>query len=480
MRRNILPITLLLAGVMLLASCLGDDDDSGNITYYGDSAITSFSLGTLNRTYLYNNGDTIKKTYEQDVDSTTTVDASTYTLTIDQLKGEIYNVDSLPAGTDISKVVCSVASKNSGVVVIKRLTSDTLDYYTSSDSLDFRQPREFRVYSTDGTGYRKYTVELRVHKELPDSFTWSRQTIMDITSFGAKGVKTVQMGDKMYSLVAGVNTVILSKDINGNSPWKQLGSNLNRVFSDEAYRNVAVLDGWMYLLDGGQLLKSQDGQNWSQIDVQNISNLKRLVGASSRKLYALTSAGIASSADGENWTEASMDGNTAMLPTGSISLCVLPSKTNKDVERVLMIGNSANADTAAVVWGKIEDAGETVDSYSWSLYEGTEKKRLPDMQGLSVMRYDGKLFAIGGAGMNGSNASPFDGIYCSTDQGLTWNLCTSLSLPTDFSRDASPLAVSMAADSYNNVWLVDAAQAQVWKMRVNRLGWKEEQRAFNE
>ena len=81
----------------MLASCLSDDTDDSNIVYYGDAAITSFSLGTLNKTYLYNNGDTIKKNTDG-TDSTTTVDCSKYKLTIDQLKHEVYNVDSLPAG----------------------------------------------------------------------------------------------------------------------------------------------------------------------------------------------------------------------------------------------------------------------------------------------------------------------------------------------------------------------------------------------
>lgn len=54
MKRNLFPITLLLAGVMMLASCLNDEDDSIKITYYGDAALTSFSVGTLTRTYLNN------------------------------------------------------------------------------------------------------------------------------------------------------------------------------------------------------------------------------------------------------------------------------------------------------------------------------------------------------------------------------------------------------------------------------------------
>ena len=49
MRRIFRPVVILLSAAFLAASCLGDDDTS-DITYYSDTAITSFSLGTLNRT----------------------------------------------------------------------------------------------------------------------------------------------------------------------------------------------------------------------------------------------------------------------------------------------------------------------------------------------------------------------------------------------------------------------------------------------
>ena len=484
MKRNFLPFTLLIAGVMMLASCLGDDDNSSNITYYGDTAITSFSIGTMTRTYLYNNGDTIKTI--DNADSTTTVDGSDFDFTIDQLKHEIYNTDSLPAGTDVSKVLCSVSSKNSGVVFVRRLSSDTLDYYTGSDSLDFplidgKRKREFRVYSTDGTSYRKYTVELRVHKELPDSFTWQKQTIADgLSQFDVKNTNAFAMGDNIFAVVGGENTsMFLSKGINDNSEWKVLNSNMNTVFGPDAYKNVAVLGGWIYVLNGRNLYKSQDGETWEPVSMTDAGNIKRLVGASSHKLYAITDNGMASSKDGTTWTDINIDGDAALLPDGRVSFCIIPSATNSSVERLIMTGNGLQADTAAVVWGKIEDNDNAQDGYSWSLYEGGYKRMLPNMAGLSVVRYDGALYAIGGAGLGGSTAAPFAQLYCSTDQGLTWHKSTLFSLPADMPKDTDPNTVCMTVDSYNNVWIVCAKTAQVWKMRINRLGWETEQKAFN-
>ena len=471
-------LPLLFAGVFMLASCLSDDTGDSNITYYSDAAITSFSLGTLNRTYLYNNGDTIKKTTDG-TDSTTTTDCSGYKMTIDQLKHEIYNTDSLPAGVDYRKVVCTVNTKNSGILGLMRLKKadtdkDTLDYYTS-DSVDFSVPRLFRVYSNDGTNSRSYNVTLNVHNEQPDSFVWHRQTMTDIVGGMASvpsDVKLLPMGDKMYMVLAGGgNAYFAVKDINDDSkPWRVTGSNLNMVFSAEACKNAVVLNGYIYLYDQNSLFRATDAHTWQQLAPTGFDNVKNLAGAGSGKLYATTTAGVISSTDGENWTAETLDGDVNYLPKENVNVCTLPSKTNKNVERVLMVGDAQVGDTAAVVWGKLEDAdGET---YSWAQYEGANKYMLPNMKGLSVMVYDGKLYAIGGEGQNGSSAKAYNKLYCSTDQGLTWKQSTLFTLPAGLQKDLDANTICMAADKENHVWLVSLQTGEVWKMRINRLGWK--------
>ena len=102
------------------------------------------------------------------------------------------------------------------------------------------------------------------------------------------------------------------------------------------------------------------------------------------------------------------------------------------------------------------------------------------MKGLSVMVFDGKLYAIGGEGQNGSKAQPYNKLYCSTDQGLIWKPSRLFTLPKDFSKDVDANTVAMAADKDNHIWLVSLQTGEVWKMRINRYGWKTEQKSFNE
>ena len=160
------------------------------------------------------------------------------------------------------RVVCSLASKNSGVVYVKRMASDTLDYFTGNDSIDFKDKRVFRVYSTDGQSYRDYNVEIRVHKELADSFEWQREDVSNILpDLGKyKGVKIFAMGENVFAMVNdGATSFVMRKGINDNSRWNTVTPNVNTVFSPDAYKNVATLDGWIYMLTNGIMFKSKDG-----------------------------------------------------------------------------------------------------------------------------------------------------------------------------------------------------------------------------
>ena len=164
MRKVFLACWVILTATLLLPSCLGSDD---NTTYYDDVAITSFSLGTLNRylttTTSAGNDSIYKVTYA----------GSGYKVAIDQLNGRIFNCDSLPMKTDLKHVVCTLTTRNSALVTVKSMTSDSLFTYSSTDSLDFSEPRTFRIISTDGEHYRDYTVSLSARQYEAGTLLWT-------------------------------------------------------------------------------------------------------------------------------------------------------------------------------------------------------------------------------------------------------------------------------------------------------------------
>ena len=153
----------MLSVVVSLTSCLKDDTSS--VTYYNDTAITAFSLTTVN-TYVTSTN----------ADGTTTTTKSTLTskpaFVIDQYKHEIYNLEKLPSTCDLKHVLATITTKNNGQIAIKSVTSDSLWAYSSTDSIDFSVPREIRVYAMDGSDYRAYTVTMNVADTSTSGVVW--------------------------------------------------------------------------------------------------------------------------------------------------------------------------------------------------------------------------------------------------------------------------------------------------------------------
>ena len=160
-----------VTAVFVLTSCLSSDDN--DTATYDDMAIQAFTLGTLNRYLHTTSGSGADSVYK------VTYVGSNYVMSIDHLNGRIYNTTPLLSNTDLKHVVCSLTTKNNGLAVVKLLTSDTLMTIGNTDSIDFSQPREFRVYAQNGSGYRKYMVSLTVNEEDKSTLNWTEAALSD-------------------------------------------------------------------------------------------------------------------------------------------------------------------------------------------------------------------------------------------------------------------------------------------------------------
>lgn len=458
MRKYFIYLCCLALCAVMFTSCLGDDDD--NITYYDDTAITAFSLGTLK----YN------KRVNADSVTNTTLDCSSYKFYIDQQNRTIYNTDSLPVGVDVSKVICTITTKNSGTVILRDNDSDTLFYWSSSDSVDFTQPRLFRVYNYTGA-YREYTVSVNVHQQYGDTLTWSN--LATVSGLSANNnMRFYATSDYLFLLGKSVSYMASR---NNAITWTQISQELDNL----AYNNAAVLNDTLYVLSNGKLLTTYDGQSWNESE----TSISHLFGASSVKLYALDANGkIASSEDGSDWTEEDLDGDSTMMPVNDASLCYMQLPTNDDTYRLLLAGNRnySLGDTTAVVWGKIEETNEGSDNQAWSFYkfDANNPYPLPALYDLQMINYDNSFMAMGGYSTTqlNSGTQTAHGFYRSSDNGVTWQEDTTMTLPTGFTP-FHPFALT--ADKDNYLWIADATTGTIWRGRINRLGWADEQKGFN-
>ena len=381
---------MVLITLVTLASCISSNETE--MTLYDDAAITAFSLGTLNR-YVHltssTGGDSIIKK---------TLTGSNYKFHIDQIARTIYNTDSLPVGTDKAHVICLLSTKNSGMALIKDTDSDSLRYYSSSDSIDFTQPRQFIIYASDGSGSNTYTVTINVHQEEANEFVWKQtDTAWEPATPGTA------------SLPAGIKQL--------------LGAS-----TTEAYA----------LSDDNRLMVSRDG--------------------------------------GTTWAEDLLDEDASLLPVQDISITSYPMYLADSTDYVVMVGNRSVSEypqeSIAMVWRKIVDYSKNAPKGRWTYMERTDNNQLalPRLQNLQVVKYDDGILAIGGAGIGGCTKTPYAQFYQSRDNGITWKYNARYQLPEGF--DTSAVNVQLTADDDNYLWLHCTGTGQVWRGRLNRLGWE--------
>lgn len=474
MRRIFRPFVTLVATAALAASCLSDDNQT-EITYYSDTAITSFSLGTLNRTMVTTSSTGEDSTYIDELDG------SEYDFYIDQLTRQVYNPDSLPVGTDAAHVLCSATTKNGGLAIWAfkdEAGEDSLVYLNSTDSVDFTEPQELRVYSNSGLEYAAYTVKVNVHKEDPDSINWQVMgtyapftALADMKAFAVDGVGLVVMGR------SGSETVAYTYDGSWTEASRLAGSVSGSV--------VARGDSLYAVMPDGSMVRSHDGAAWTQESVAGDVKPVSLVAAGSGRLYGVAADGrvVSSARSGYGWSVDGQPADMSALPVADLSSAAFALATNSEAERVVLVGNRDRAanpeDTLAVVWNKVEEYAENSVTHSWMPCNELNGHRLPNMAGLSMAACGSRLLAIGGKGSGPDSPEAYSCVYVSEDYGLTWYADDVFYLPDEFTNGSSTVA-AMAVDGDNFIWIICGGTGQVWRGRLNSMGWDDPQTSFTE
>jgi len=440
----------VLTMILLLASCMKSDDKTS--TLYNDTAITAFSLGTLNR-YLHTTSskgtDSIYKV---------TVTGSDYKFSIDQANHRIFNADSLPVSTDVEHVVCSVSSLNNGSVFIEDTEdSDILHFYSSADSIDFSTPRKFLVYAADGSGYEEYTVQLNVHKEEGDQFRWIiHAESQEMT--GMETIKALMIEDQLFAFGVKEGKTLGYMTTDGES-WTPIAE-----FDDEnACNNMLVFENSLYTIVNGTLKQSNDGTEWT--DVNTALDVTQLVAASFSELYGLTSDGtlMISDDNGVTWIEDVLDTDKSKLPTMDVAYICYPANMTYYADYILMAGFSTGVDKISSVWRKIVEYDLQGDE-KWAYMDRSDDNRyaLPQLENLILMHYDDGILAWG------IKDGTFSPIYQSRDNGIVWKENSYYKLPVYFTQNE--VCAFGATTDGKEIWLI-GSNGQVWQGHLNRVAW---------
>jgi len=295
------------------------------------------------------------------------------------------------------------------------------------------------------------------------------------------GMKGAMAGSDIYIMGSdGAAARLFKSDKNGAS-WQEIS--LPESIDSNAWQSFCSFGGTLLAGSNGRVYSSADGLSWTEVAG---TESKRLLGASSKSIFVMTTESeIQKTSDlGATWTTLTLDGETASLPTQDISMMVRSIESTPTAEQVLLTGNrSVDAypdDSTCLVWGYAEETDYLSEPQPFSHYEWIPGAyyNLPRLSDMQCAASGQSFYAIGSGGMGKSTLDAFATIYRSDDGGVTWHQNYEVAPPEGMSIEGSSFAFFGDSDKF--LWLVCGGSGEVWRGRLNKLGWAEEQKSFTE
>ena len=392
-------------------------------------------------------------------------------LTGDSLVGEIFNADSLPVGSNTTKMIAEIGLSDPKKVTLYT-ASDTIEY-TSTDSIDFSKPVLMEVLAQNGINKKFYEVKVNVHKQVPDSLHWELYVQDPLADAGRiQAQKAVVQGGEMYWMVrtaSGVN--LYTAPASNLSAWSKHAV----VLPQQAdLSTLCSFANNLYLVsESGALLRSSDGESWG-VAVESVK-FKNLIGEynqpnAAAQFIALTEEGgtyyFAKSTDAVTWSKG--EAVPARFPLTGFSNPV--QYYGGTTQRIVVVG------------GVMANGAYT--SSSWN-YDGVQpwveftQSILPAMQGASLITYEQSPSTKDTFWMllNGETADQkySSAIYVSPNKGISWIEADTLyTFPKDYQARAFS---SVYVDSNYFINLLGGTDNtgelnQIWRGRLNKLAFK--------
>ena len=446
-------ITCLFITACIVTSCLNSDEVEYELN--ADASITAFSISDIETKY--------KATLDgKDTTLVAKVVGTDYPFVIDQNLGLIYNLDSLPVGTDISKIVAKITADGAIFIAAEK---DSI--WDEKDSLDFKNPIQFKVMSQLGTYGRTYTAKVNVHQQDPNAMSWGK--LEGNFSTMVQKQKAIYYNQQVLVFAEQEDQVYMtSTHQEDGREWTELQVIDIPVKAD--YTSVIVWKDALYILANNELYQSSNGLNWTKTATEqklnsiiaciDIEDEQKLFGITTDNIYTESTDGIV----WENHAAISEDFPQAIYHYASYSL-----NTNKNIHRTVVMGqNNLISDTVNVVWSKLSDEHEWTE-----LTMDENPNYCPNLRNTSMIYYNDQLYVFGGPGKSGSSAKAFDYFYTSKDNGIGWSKVTEkMAFPEEFNKlySSSNGNYSFIVDDKQFIWIMWGSTGEVWKGRINKLG----------
>lgn len=199
----------------------------------------------------------------------TSVKLDSVFFSIDLNRGVIFNADSLPVGTDITKLVpvISYASTASAVTLTQTggAKEGEIDYKENpNDTVDFSGRVVLKITAEDKTTTRSYDIKVNVHTMVPDSLMWDHLAVTPLPSQSdtPSEQKTVKFDNTSYTLIKesdGTCTMAIASELLYGK-WDK--KTLSLDFEPDV-RTMRATSKQLFILDAaGVLHTSADGISW--------------------------------------------------------------------------------------------------------------------------------------------------------------------------------------------------------------------------
>lgn len=438
---------LLLLAVPLLASSCSKDSDIVTTNDY--CYIKSVTLGTVKRKTATIN---------------TTFSGSSYAMTINLRDNTIENRDSLPFGSQLSRVTANIIFD--GLMLTYRTKGSDAEWtaYNSADSLDLTAPLELKLTSNDNNSSRIYTFKVNVHKQEGDSLYWNMcesevPQLADMTDMKAFifGGKLMVLGQKAAGIVLAERS---STEAQGT--WEE--TPITDLPTTADLQTLREQGEALYLsTSNGEILSSTDAKTWQQVGITHSATLT-LVEKTQDFFYAISEGKMLRSADAITWEEESLDTKPDSLPSTNIRALTI-EQANGNL-RTIMVGHN-DSHIHAVVWNKMWNESEEEEDAQWMFFNWTSDNAIPcpRLKHFNLLAYDGKCIAFGAASDDETHQA-LDAMYISQDYGITWRPSKEHHMPVELKGIES--CITSTVDNNYFIWII--TNAQVWRGRLNRLG----------
>ncbi|KAA6320513.1 hypothetical protein EZS27_029723 [termite gut metagenome] len=430
----LLAIVSLFFGSFIIISCL---DSDSTMEYSSDDTIHAFELDTIY--------------------------GKRYPFTIDQINGTIYNIDSVPftADTIINKILITRLD-----VLGYVLTGDTV--LNLSDSLDLsktmEQPLKLRVIAPNNVNTKDYTVEVRIHKQDPDSLVWTKMASSFFTGGELGKQKSVILDESIFVYTSNTAEAYCTLLSNGHEWTKVTVDNLPANIKLSSI--LAFRDKLYVLTEDNKVYFSENGTSWNENSALSGNEVETFVASFPDAITGIKKdeSGIltfcVTNSDLSGWGTGREVPETFL--TENISSAVYKTKTG--IWKAFTVGDVPNETTIKPIyttpWFSMDGRGWASAEAPIPLAGDSITYDCPYMKHPSMIYYNDKFYIFG---------ENFDYFYISPE-GLTWSRIEKKVLfPPHFGNMSH---YSMVVDKDNFIWILWGKEGEVWRGRINKLGAK--------